>query len=460
MKKKALIAAVLAATTLTASTAFAAQNPFQDLPEGHWAYDAVTMLAQDGVIDGYGDGNFKGDKLMNRYEMAEIVSKAVAKYDGLRPQDKGAVKKLEQEFGAELKDMDVRLKGVEEDVKELKKVQSSFKWFGDARIRYQTNFDNKVTNNGTNGNASRIQERVRLGFYGEPAKDFSVTGRVKMDNTSAKNDGWGGYHSDKDQHSAAYMDLLSLSWNRPTTKVTVGRQEVTLGQGIIWNNNPIDGIYVDQKLGDKCKISAGWGNLTAENWKDYTMNAFLANLSVGIGDKTTATLGYLSTNGSNNTVSLNHDDYGTGVYTAPFALKQFAYGFNTQITPRVNLLAEGVHNGASGLPDNAERNGWWSRLTYGNQKWNKGKTFNIYFDYVSLGGWACDSTGWGHIMNVAGGNGLGNDGEKGWGLGVSYMLAANTNLDVNYYKLKPYDSNRAGFTDYKDTYNVALSFSF
>ena len=104
MKKKALIAAVLAATTLSVTTAFAAENPFKDLPEGHWAYDAVTMLAQDGVIDGYGDGNFKGDKLMNRYEMAEIVSKAVAKYDGLRPQDKGAVKKLEQEFGAELKD--------------------------------------------------------------------------------------------------------------------------------------------------------------------------------------------------------------------------------------------------------------------------------------------------------------------------------------------------------------------
>ena len=119
-----------------------------------------------------------------------------------------------------------------------------------------------------------------------------------------------------------------------------------------------------------------------------------------------------------------------------------------------------MHNGASGLPDNAQRSGWWSRLTYGNQNWSKAKTYNVYFDYVSLGGWACDSTGWGHIMNVAGGNGLGNDGEKGWGIGLSYMLASNTNLDVNYYKLRPYDSSRAGFSDYKDTYNVALSFSF
>lgn len=38
MKKKALIAAVLAATTLSVTTAFAAENPFKDLPEGHWAH--------------------------------------------------------------------------------------------------------------------------------------------------------------------------------------------------------------------------------------------------------------------------------------------------------------------------------------------------------------------------------------------------------------------------------------
>ena len=68
MKKQALVAAVLAATAMS-STAFAATNPFKDLPEGHWAYDAVNMLAEDGVIEGYGDGTFNGTKTMNRYEM-------------------------------------------------------------------------------------------------------------------------------------------------------------------------------------------------------------------------------------------------------------------------------------------------------------------------------------------------------------------------------------------------------
>ena len=112
MKKQALVAAVLAATAMS-STAFAATNPFKDLPEGHWAYDAVNMLAEDGVIEGYGDGTFNGTKTMNRYEMAEIVAKASEKYGTAALKDKGVLKKLEREFATELKDMDVRLTAVE-----------------------------------------------------------------------------------------------------------------------------------------------------------------------------------------------------------------------------------------------------------------------------------------------------------------------------------------------------------
>ena len=60
------------------ATAFAA-NPFSDLPAGHWAYGAVAKLAAAGVVDGYPDGTFKGDKTMTRYEMAQIVAKALPK---------------------------------------------------------------------------------------------------------------------------------------------------------------------------------------------------------------------------------------------------------------------------------------------------------------------------------------------------------------------------------------------
>ena len=54
-------------TGVTAS-AYAA-NPFSDVPAGHWAYDSINKLAAAGVIEGYGDSTFGGDKLMTRYEM-------------------------------------------------------------------------------------------------------------------------------------------------------------------------------------------------------------------------------------------------------------------------------------------------------------------------------------------------------------------------------------------------------
>ena len=75
--KKTVISALTAALVVgAASTTFAATNPFTDVPQGHWAYDAVAQLAQDGVIDGYGDSTFQGDKNITRYEMAQMVAKA------------------------------------------------------------------------------------------------------------------------------------------------------------------------------------------------------------------------------------------------------------------------------------------------------------------------------------------------------------------------------------------------
>ena len=59
------------------ASAYAA-NPFSDVPAGHWAYDSISKLAATGVIEGYGDSTFGVYKLMTRYEMAQIVAKAMA----------------------------------------------------------------------------------------------------------------------------------------------------------------------------------------------------------------------------------------------------------------------------------------------------------------------------------------------------------------------------------------------
>ena len=96
---KSLTLALALALGVTAS-AYAA-NSFNDVPQGHWAYDSVQQLAVDGVIEGYDKGAFGGDKLLTRYEMAQVVAKAMAK---------GAnCDKLAAEFADELDTLGVRV---------------------------------------------------------------------------------------------------------------------------------------------------------------------------------------------------------------------------------------------------------------------------------------------------------------------------------------------------------------
>lgn len=487
MKKSALMAAVLAATTMS-TTAFAAQNPFNDLPEGHWAYDAVTMLAEDGVLEGYSDGTFRGTKTMNRYEMAEVVSKALAKYDTARPADKGAMKKLEKEFAAELKDMDVRLKAVENDVQELKKGVSSFKWYGDARMRWMQNKEMKMHDKQGTTKSSQLEKRVRLGIYGEPAKNLSVDGRIKYEDSFMKKDGWGGknqanWDGNYDNHNSFRLDKISLNWNHAGTKVSVGRTEVSLGQGLLYWENPVDGGYVQHQFGPKVTAMVGVGDISAAGWQDSNIGAQFANITVKASPATTFTFANLHTNTTMETATVGykteqgwtqHADgswHQDGPLTTTketkwnkddYKLNQYAVGMNAQLAPKWNLITEYVRNNAGVLKN---KDGLWNRLTYGKLVWNKANTWHVYGEHFAFGGGAVDSLGWQHHLNIAGGSMkndgfAGDKGVRGWGMGVGYMLAANTNLDLTYYRLKPYDENAAGFTKYDDVAYAALTYSF
>ena len=78
--KKTLVSALTTALVVgAASTTFAAANPFSDVPADHWAYDAVTELQAKGVVNGFPDGTYRGNQNMTRYEMAQIIAKALAK---------------------------------------------------------------------------------------------------------------------------------------------------------------------------------------------------------------------------------------------------------------------------------------------------------------------------------------------------------------------------------------------
>ena len=128
MKKSIVMALATAMVVGAASTTFAAANPFSDVPQGHWAYDYVSQLAADGVIEGYGDTTFQGDKNITRYEMATMIAKAMAK-PNVSGTDKAMLDKLAAEFSDELNNLGVRVANLERNADKVK-------WNGEMQYKY------------------------------------------------------------------------------------------------------------------------------------------------------------------------------------------------------------------------------------------------------------------------------------------------------------------------------------
>lgn len=274
MSKKTLVSAITAALVVgAASTTFAAANPFSDVPADSWAYDAVTTLAADGVIDGYPDGTYKGQNTMTRYEMAQIVARAMAKTD-LEKADKALVDKLAAEFAEELDNLGVR-------VADLEKKSDNVKWGGELRYTYtnvkdDANRDN-VDNDG-NELLFRLDPKAYIGNSGWTA-NARIDYTVDIDTDSNGND--------------ATVDRIYVEGPLFGATVQAGKLPVFTAQGLVMDD-PISGAQVAfgsdvfnttiaaGRYNETHETSAGFANgkdITAEYYGvqfDYTPNDNLA----------------------------------------------------------------------------------------------------------------------------------------------------------------------------------------
>lgn len=233
MKKRLLKAAVATALTVAfAVPAFA--NPFSDVPAKSWAYDAVNKLAQAGIVDGYNDGTFRGDKTMTRYEMAQIVAKAMAK-GNLNADQQATVDQLSKEFATELNTLGVKVDGLQNQVNNMVKVS------GDARVRY---FENASAN----GN-DVTDYRARITFDGKISDNLKFNARLSSGNQSI--DGKSGSVS---------MNTANVTFNALGAANTVGRQDIKIGNGFLADAQ-MNGITTQAGA---LKLFAG--NITTNAW--------------------------------------------------------------------------------------------------------------------------------------------------------------------------------------------------
>jgi hypothetical protein len=144
--------------SLVAMVGEARATPFADVPSNHWAYEAIASLAADGLIEGYTDGKFKGDRPLSRYEMAVIVARAIAKVqaNGAGYASKVDLDKLQKLIDAlkdELDSLGVRVTNVEDALDALDKrtklaqsLQIHGDLFHDFSERQSVTFPHTITN--------------------------------------------------------------------------------------------------------------------------------------------------------------------------------------------------------------------------------------------------------------------------------------------------------------------------
>lgn len=223
--KKSLVLAMAMALGVTAS-AYAA-NPFSDVPAGHWAYDAVSELAAAGVVDGYPDGTFGGDKLMTRYEMAQIVAKAMAK---------GAnVDKLAAEFADELDALGVR-------VANLEKKSDNVKITGEVRYHYA---DHDMHDGYKDKWENKLRSRIWIN--GQINDDWSYTGMIENQQNFANDNG------DEDtKFQRAY-----INGKLGGVKFQGGRYNLKVAEGNVYDNR-FDGVQMS--YGKDVKLTVGYGD--------------------------------------------------------------------------------------------------------------------------------------------------------------------------------------------------------
>ena len=389
--KKSLVLAMAMALGVTAS-AYAA-NPFSDVPAGHWAYDAVNKLAAEGVVDGYPDGTYGGDKLMTRYEMAQIVAKAMAK---------GAnVDKLAAEFADELDSLGVR-------VANLEKKADNVKVTGEIRYSYR-DVDGDV-----NDNESVL--RSRLWVNGQINEDWSYTGMFENEQDFGNETG-----DDKIDFARAYVEGR------------VGGLDVVAGR---YNEVTFSGNILDANLdmarvsyGDKIKVSAAAGKAydsvevdeEAGKLLDSDDRIYIGTLEAALGD-VDAYVAYFKTNSD-----MDKEIWNVGA----------SYGFGD-----FTLSAEYMRGDKEYY--NAGKDGWWADLAWKGAEADQPGSYGIHAGYY-------DQSVNAYIMPTTDAEYF-DDGYKGWNVGVSYTFAKNIVGMVNYWDMESQTTNEDAQTIFSELY--------
>ncbi|WP_287785465.1 S-layer homology domain-containing protein [Megamonas sp.] len=400
MSKKTLVSAITAALVVgAASTTFAAANPFSDVPADSWAYDAVTTLAADGVIDGYPDGTYKGQNTMTRYEMAQIVARAMAKTD-LEKADKALVDKLAAEFAEELDNLGVR-------VADLEKKSDNVKWGGELRYRYyDIDRDSKAGDETHNKVLFRLEPKAYIGNSG-----WTANARLDYEmnlSTDGNNDG-------------VVVDRAYVEGPLFGATVTAGRTPVFTAQGLLFDDRISGGTVAFGS--DEFKTTLAAGRYSEDdhfvdykgNAKDITAEYYGVQFDYTPNDNLALNAGYTALTGIDAKYKadyvLNADDN-----TANFWYAGGKYAFDKNVA----FVGEYAQNTEANTEDQA----WTAELQYKGANPADAGSWGMYAGYRQIETFASIAPTYDDIIGA---------GYKGAVVGASYVPAENILATIEYF---------------------------
>ena len=400
MSKKTLVSAITAALVVgAASTTFAAANPFSDVPADSWAYDAVTTLAADGVIDGYPDGTYKGQNTMTRYEMAQIVARAMAKTD-LEKADKALVDKLAAEFAEELDNLGVR-------VADLEKKSDNVKFGGELRYRYyDIDRDSAAGDETHNKVLFRLEPKAYIGNSG-----WTANARLDYEmnlSTDENNDG-------------VVVDRAYVEGPLFGATVTAGRTPVFTAQGLLFDDRISGGTVAFGS--DEFKTTLAAGRYSEDdhfvdykgNAKDITAEYYGVQFDYTPNDNLALNAGYTALTGIDAKYKadyvLNADDN-----TANFWYAGGKYAFDKNVA----FVGEYAQNTEANTEDQA----WTAELQYKGANPADAGSWGMYAGYRQIETFASIAPTYDDIIGA---------GYKGAVVGASYVPAENILATIQYF---------------------------
>lgn len=280
--KHAFLKAAIAACFACAAVTVSAANPFTDVSADDWAYQAVASLSDEGVIDGYPDGTFRGDKHVTRYEIAQIVARLMAKEDTLNASQKETLAKLSSQYANELKNLGVR-------IAELEKKRGATDLITELRVQSIDRYDNVFKGNVQKHN--EISTRVRLNtitpvndrvhLYGQLETILDMNGKESYDvNRIDPKDksqtklrtgyGDGDFHLNRlwtTYHFGPKQDTSKLPFGPSKNLIGIGQFPVKMGVTGYTYDGEVKGVFAS--FGDYLKggrLTLAFGRATNINY--------------------------------------------------------------------------------------------------------------------------------------------------------------------------------------------------